>query len=68
MPSVKTLDGMAKMLNLTSDQLENGLKELKILNPSGSPKKAQIDNGNFNSDGTINNYPDLKKEIENRLK
>lgn len=67
MPAIKTLDGMASMLNLSTKQVEDCLKELKILNPSGSPKKSQIDNGNFNSDGTIKDYKGLKKEIEDRL-
>ena len=67
MPVIKTIDGMASMLNLSTDQVEDCLKELKILNPSGTPKKSQIDKGNFNSDGTIKDYNGLKKDIENKL-
>lgn len=43
MPEIKTIDGMASMLKLSTDQVEDWLKELKILNPSGTPKKSQVD-------------------------
>ena len=43
------------------------LIELKILNPSGTPKKSQVDKGNFNPDGTIKDYNGLKKDIEEKL-
>ena len=67
MPVIKTIDGMASMLNLSTDQVEDCLKELKILNPSGTPKKSQVDKGNFNPDGIIKNYNGLKKDIEEKL-
>ena len=47
MPAIKTIDGMASMLKLSTDQVKDCLIELKILNPSGTPKKSQVDKGNF---------------------
>ena len=54
----------AQFINWSSWRL---LKRTKILNPSGTPKKSQIDKGNFNPDGTIKDYNGLKKDIENKL-
>lgn len=67
MPKVTTLDGMASMLHLDTDTLVAGLQGLNILNPSGSPKAAQVRNGNFNSDGSIKDYSGLKQTIEDKL-
>lgn len=67
MPAIKTIDGMASMLKLSTDQVKDWLIELKILNPSGTPKKSQVDKGNFNPDGTIKDYNGLKKDIEEKL-
>lgn len=67
MPVIKTIDGMASMLKLSTDQVKDCLIELKILNPSGTPKKSHVDKGNFNPDGTIKDYNGLKKDIEEKL-
>ena len=67
MPAIKTIDGMASMLKLSTDQVKDCLIELKILNPSGTPKNSQVDKGNFNPDGTIKDYNGLKKDIEEKL-
>ena len=67
MPAIKTIDGMASMLKLSTDQVKDCLIELKILNPSGTHKKSQVDKGNFNPDGTIKDYNGLKKDIEEKL-
>lgn len=67
MPKVNTLKGMASLLGISEDTLEEGLKSIKILNPSGSPKKREIENGNFNPDKTIKDYTKLKNDIIERL-
>lgn len=67
MPAIKTIDGMTSVLKLSTDQVKDCLIELKILNPSGTPKKSQVDKGNFNPDGTIKDYNGLKKDIEEKL-
>lgn len=67
MPQVKTLEGMASIFGMTPEMLIKGLKAYGILNQNGSPKKKLIDEGYFNSDGTIADYPRLKELISTML-
>lgn len=64
MPTVNSLGGMASILGLDYDQLIYGLIGVGILNQNGFPKKKLIDEGYFNSDGSIRDYPGLRQLIK----
>lgn len=64
MPTVNSLGGMASILGLEYDQLIHGLIAVGILNQNGCPKKKLIDEGYFNPDGSIRDYPGLRQLIK----
>lgn len=64
---VKTLAGMASILGMETEALINALKAYGILKQNGFPKQKLIDEGFFYPDGSIVDYPKLKKLIQTML-
>lgn len=61
------LDTFAGKMGMTPDDFKTTLNTLGILKKDGSPRKKLVDDGYFDSDGNIADYPALKELISERV-